>query len=62
MRVCRNRRLRKIFAPKTEETHGISFMTCTTHKYQSEDTRKKNEMDEPGGKFERERGEVLNGI
>lgn len=59
MRVFRNRRLRKIFGPKTEKAHGISFMTCTTHKYHLEDTMKKNEMDGPGGKFEREEGYVM---
>jgi len=40
LRVFRNRKLRKIFGPKTEEAYGMSFMTSTTHKYHSEDTIK----------------------
>jgi hypothetical protein len=54
LRVFRNRRLRKLFRPKTNEAYGITFRTCSTHQYHSEDTTQKNEMDGPGGNFERE--------
>lgn len=59
MRVFRNRMLKKLVGPKANEAHGISYMTCTTHQYHSEDTMKKNEMDGPGDKFEREERYVM---
>jgi hypothetical protein len=59
LRVSGNRRLRKLFGPKTNEAYDISFMTCTSHQYHSGDTMKKNEMDGSGDKFEREESYIM---
>lgn len=57
--MFRNRNLRKLFGPKTNEACGISFMTCTTHQYHSGYTMKENEMDGSGEKFEREERYIM---